>query len=218
MKGAMDFIGKALYAYSKGKSLPVYFLCEDGTKEKLNLGRYFKSYDRLTGLEKKLISLCSGRILDVGCATGYYVPYLTRRGEVTGIDISPHAIKVAKESGLDNCIVADIFKFDPPYKFNTITFLENNLGLGGSLSKTKQLLYKAKSMLANDGQILVAGYKVKKDTEKWKLIPQCGEVTGPAFNWISFNEHFLQKLCVKLELDAETITRNKTYYLIRITK
>jgi SAM-dependent methyltransferase len=54
------------------------------------------------------------RTVDVGCGTGNYAIYLTSRGfEVTGIDISPTAINIAKENAKKkgikcNFLVADV--------------------------------------------------------------------------------------------------------------
>jgi 2-polyprenyl-3-methyl-5-hydroxy-6-metoxy-1,4-benzoquinol methylase len=45
----------------------------------------------------------SAKILDLGCGTGGLVGYLQKRGfsSVTGVDVSPYAVKIAKENGLE---------------------------------------------------------------------------------------------------------------------
>lgn len=54
------------------------------------------------------------KIIDLGCGTGNYAIYLASRGfDVTGIDISPAAIKIAKENAKKkgiacNFLVADV--------------------------------------------------------------------------------------------------------------
>ena len=129
MKQSMDFFGNALYEYYKGDRSPFFIILPTGEKDYGDLSRYFRTYIHLSRLEKKLISLSKGKILDIGCATGYYIPALNKKGNVLGIDISRQAIKVAKENGLTNCKTADIFKFRTNKKFETITLLENNLGI-----------------------------------------------------------------------------------------
>lgn len=48
-------------------------------------------------IESKNIKPC--KVLDVGCGEGFYAIYLAKKGfEVTGIDISENAIKLAKEN------------------------------------------------------------------------------------------------------------------------
>ena len=142
MKKSMDFFGNALYAYWKGDRSPFYIILRTGEKDYGDMSRYFRTYVHLSRLEKKLISLSKGEILDVGCATGYYIPALNRNGTVRGIDISRQAIKVAKENGLTNCKTADIFNFRTNKKFDTITLLENNLGMAETPKGAKKLLKK----------------------------------------------------------------------------
>jgi SAM-dependent methyltransferase len=47
------------------------------------------------------------RILDVGCGTGATMGFLERYGEVTGVDISPQAVKYAREQGRARLCLAD---------------------------------------------------------------------------------------------------------------
>lgn len=63
-------------------------------------------------VESKKVNPC--KTIDLGCGIGYYAIYLASRGfDVTGIDISPTAIKIAKEKAEGkrvkcNFIVADV--------------------------------------------------------------------------------------------------------------
>lgn len=126
----MDIFGEALKAYSQGDRARFYFQDESGKIFGHDLSRYFRKMNRLSKLEKKLISLSYGDILDVGCGTANYIPLLAERGNVLGIDISPNVIEVARQHGCKYCRVADIFSFPTHKKYDTITLLENNLGLG----------------------------------------------------------------------------------------
>ncbi|GAH80653.1 unnamed protein product, partial [marine sediment metagenome] len=47
-------------------------------------------------------------------------------------DISECVIKIANEQGIENCFMADIFKYHPSKKYDTITLFENNIGLAGT--------------------------------------------------------------------------------------
>ena len=59
---------------------------------------------------KKMLSLIgeNKRVIDFGCATGYFARLLCERGcEVTGIEVNPKAAKVA-ESYCNEVIIADL--------------------------------------------------------------------------------------------------------------
>jgi 2-polyprenyl-3-methyl-5-hydroxy-6-metoxy-1,4-benzoquinol methylase len=53
------------------------------------------------------------RCIDLGCGTGNYSRYLSKKGfTVTGIDISPSAIRIAKESARENGVMCDFITAD----------------------------------------------------------------------------------------------------------
>jgi len=221
MKKSMDIFGKSLYDYWKGDTKSPYFIIHKGKKEARNNRRYFRSYSQLSNLEKRLISLAKGSILDIGCATGYYIPALMKKGEVEGIDISKYAIKVAKEKyKLDNVYVKDIFKFKTSKKYDTITFLENNLGMGGSPEGTKKLLIKSKKLLKPNGQILIIQRDIDKD---YVPVTLTSEYKGQKdkFKWVHYSVKYVQKVSEKVGLKFKLIHRNKsrnTFYLAKLTK
>ncbi len=215
----MEFFGEALLSYFLGGREKFYFKMPSGEIYEHHLKRYFRKATQIAKSERKLISLSYGDILDVGCATSNYTALLSKRGKVLGIDISKNVTDVAKMAGRKDCIVADIFTFKPKKKYDTITFLENNLGLGGSVDKTKKLLKKVSSILKDDGQILAVSkqlnnqkYFVRKLTPIWK------KKVGPEFAWINFNIDFLSDLCKKEGLHLELLQANRYTYLIRIVK
>jgi 2-polyprenyl-3-methyl-5-hydroxy-6-metoxy-1,4-benzoquinol methylase len=49
------------------------------------------------------------KILEVGCGTGWLTELLSDLGSVTAIDISPRAIEIAKERGIDAEFIAGVF-------------------------------------------------------------------------------------------------------------
>ena len=221
MKQSMDLFGKSLYDYWKGNIKAHYYLIHKDKKQRRNNKRYFRNYSQLSKLEKKLISLAKGKILDIGCATGYYIPALMKKGEVEGIDISEYAIKVAKEKyKLDNVYVKDIFKFDINKRYDTITLLENNLGMGGSPEGTKKLLKKCKKLLNPKGQVLI----IQRDIDKnYVPVTLTSEYKGQkdTFKWVHYSMDYVKKICKKVGLKFELIHRNRsrnTMYLARIRK
>ncbi|WP_224367946.1 class I SAM-dependent methyltransferase [Hyalangium versicolor] len=54
-----------------------------------------------------------GRVLDAGCGTGEHVMELARRGvSVTGVDLSPLAIELARKKARERGLVIDLFVGD----------------------------------------------------------------------------------------------------------
>lgn len=67
-----------------------------------------------------------GRALDVGCGAGVFSVWMAQRGlEVTGIDLFPEAIAMARARAMENgvkveLIEGDAFAFDPPRPFDLV--------------------------------------------------------------------------------------------------
>ena len=154
--------------------------------------------------------------MDVGCATGYYMPALMKIGTVEGIDISEKAVKTAKEMGLKNCRVGKIFSFHANAKYDTITLLQNNLGMAENLPKSKRMLKILAGLLRKNGQILLIHRKTK---EKYRInkIEIQWENKRARFMWIYHNARFLSDLCNEAGLNMEIVDKNRNYNLIRMT-
>lgn len=120
-------------------------------------GTYLRDYKQWSPLERRAIELANGRVLDIGCGAGRHSLYLQQKGlDVTGIDISPGAVKVSKLRGLDHAIVrpiTDVDKFKPG-SFNTIIMLGNNFGLFGSAKGVRLILKKLYRITAPDARII----------------------------------------------------------------
>lgn len=218
-KQSMELFGEALRAYAQGDRSPFYFKDSAGELFKTDLSRFFRKTNQLSKLEMRLIALTYGDILDVGCGTGNYIPLLARRGRVLGIDISPKVIEVAKKNGCKRCRVADVFTFPTTKKYDTITFLGNGLGIGGTVNKTKKLLKKLSSILKNDGQILAIGRRVvHKKFVAVQLRPVWREQVGSRFDWIHMSRDFVSELCGQAGLCLTVVQGNQHYYLFRIVK
>jgi len=219
IKQSNDLFGEAVKAFSQGDKDKLYFKDDSGELFKVDLGRYFRKTDQLLKTEIKLISLSYGDILDVGCGTGNYIPLLAKHGKVLGIDISPNIIDVAKENGCKTCKVADIFTLPTTKKYDTITLLGNNFGIGGTINKTKKLINKLSKLLKNNGQIMAIIRRVaNKKFVEVKIRPVWKKKIGATFGWIHLNINFLSDLCGQSEMQLEVLQGNQYYYLLRIKK
>jgi len=97
------------------------------------------------------------RVLDIGCGAGRVALELQRRGHaVTGIDVSPLAIRVCRERGVRDARVLPITKISARLgAFDTIVMYGNNFGLFGSRDRARRLLRRF-HRLTNPGARIIA--------------------------------------------------------------
>jgi len=151
-----DAFGKALMAYHSRGAAEYMIERDDGYKETLSAGEYFQDFDDWPEFERKAAWEARGRVLDVGCGAGRVALWLQSRGiEVTAIDISPLALRVASLRGVENCMLMDVrsLKFPDSY-FDTVVMFGNNFGIAGGVSQTQRVLRALHRVTAVDGIII----------------------------------------------------------------
>jgi SAM-dependent methyltransferase len=107
--------------------------------------------------DHRAVRLCRGHVLDVGCGAGRVALELQRRGRaVTGLDISPGAIEVARGRGLRDtvCTTVDAYAASTA-RYDTFLLLGNNVGLLENRDRAPVFL-SALATLANPGARIVA--------------------------------------------------------------
>ena len=139
--------------YEKGEAI-YHIRRDDGYLDELNASGYFRT--ELSELESQALSNAKGHVLDVGCGVGASILWLQKQGiQVTGIDISPGAVEIARERGAKDARVMSLW--DLPQigeKFDTVIFVGNNTGLAGSLEKTGEMLDMLRD-ITNDDAVLI---------------------------------------------------------------
>jgi SAM-dependent methyltransferase len=132
-------------------------------------GLYFTEHDEWSKSEKEVLSEVAGRVLDIGCGAGRHSLYVQSKGlEVTAIDLSPGAVKLAKMRGVKKAIVrsineVDLFKED---SFETVLMLGNNFGLFGSAAGAKRLLRKLARVTTSEATIIAGSRDPYKTRDK----------------------------------------------------
>ncbi len=213
----LDLFGYAVLKKSEGRDEKFYFKFGNQVEEH-DLNKYFRSYDELTSIEKKIIDLSYGSILDVGCGTGIYEPYLIKKGDVLGIDISDYMIKVSKNNGITCTKKMNIFEIDINNKYDTILFIENNLGMVGNINKLRDLIVLLDIILKPTGQIITNIPKGIKGIIVTKLMPIYEGKEGQEFEWLHLSPSVISIEFGKCNFESEILEENESEFLVRITK
>lgn len=175
-----DLMGRAIWDYYYQEN-PEDLQTETSISEldDLPVSYLFRDYQEMNALEKKALDLSFGKVLDVGSGAGSHSLYLQneRKLEVTALDISPKSIEICKARGIKNTICEDLLQFSEK-NFDTVLLLMNGTGIFQSLEHIDQYLQKLKSLVAENGQILIDStdilYMYDQDEDGGVLVPATG--------------------------------------------
>jgi SAM-dependent methyltransferase len=130
---------------------------DDGLINGAPADHYLDEPDEWQPHDHRALRLCRGHVLDVGAGAGRTAIELQRRGmAVTGLDISPGAVAVARKRGLRDTVLATVDEYArAPVRYDTFLLLGNNVGLLESRERAPVFLH-ALAELARPGARIVA--------------------------------------------------------------
>jgi len=233
-----DLFGKAILDYQTNNS-PEDLITETSISEadEMSVAYLFRAFADMPAMEQKALSLTKGKILDVGCGAGSHSLYLQneKKLDVISIDISKNAIEACNLRGLKNARVQDVMLLENE-KFDTILLLMNGAGMCGRLKNINAFLQKLKSLLTDNGQILLDSsdiiYMFDEDEDGGKWIPSEHEYYGEvvfnisykgekedAFDWMYIDYNTLQNAASANGLNCQLVLEGEHFdYLARLTK
>ena len=152
-----DGYGRAMWDYYHGRG--GYEIAERDDGYVASSGgpvAYLAEYKNWPAHQKEAIKFARGKVLDVGCGAGRVALYLQQKGfDVTGIDVSPLAVKVCRLRGLKKARVMSVTQLTQKLgTFDTLIFYGNNFGLFGSFKRARWLLRRLRRMTSDRARII----------------------------------------------------------------
>lgn len=230
-----DLMGRAIWDYYYQEN-PEDLQTETSISEldDLPVSYLFRNYKEMNALEKKALELASGKVLDVGAGAGSHSLYLQneKKIEVIALDISPKSIEICKSRGIKNAICEDLLQCSEK-DFDTILLLMNGTGIFQSLEKIDEYLQKLKSLISENGQILIDStdilYMYDQDEDGGVLVPADGyygeldyyvhykgESEKP-MKWLYLDFNTLKNAAVANGFKIQKIKQLEDSYLARLT-
>ena len=176
-------------------------------------------------MELFAMSLCEGKILDVGAGVGAHTLHLQKQGvDIQALELSNAACKIMKKRGVKNIINQDFFDLDDN-DYDMLFFMMNGIGFAGDLDGLKITLNKARKILKPGGVILFDSSDVGYLYPKGRLeVPpyfgeldycyQYGESWGSWFKWLYVDQKMMTKASLEMGWHLQVLYEDNTgHYL-----
>lgn len=231
-----DILGKALLDFQNKEELGQLIISgQDLEEDEMDISYYYRNYENMPDLEKVALKHCKGKVLDAGAGAGSHSLYLKEQGlDVSSLDISPGAVEVMKQRGLNDCIVADILSLKDK-KYDTILLLMNGIGISAKLNSLPSFIKSLFSLLNDNGQILFDSTDLRylymeEDGSMWLDLnaDYYGEMNyhysykgkrGESFDWLYIDEEKMKSIVSEMGIEMELVYQEDDFhYLARLYK
>ncbi len=151
-----DPFGEALWEYHQRGEARYLIRRDDGYVDEVDVKLYFQGPEDWPEVERRALMRVRGRILDLGCGAGRHLLLLQSLGhEAVGIDISPLALKVSRERGVEHCVLMDArYLGFRAVSFDSALMMGNNFGIAGDPEKTMALLKDLHRIMRSGGMLI----------------------------------------------------------------
>jgi len=226
-----DIFGNAIKAfYEENDRTDIVVHSPDFEDDIIPVEYLFRNFSQMPEIEQKALSLCQGKVLDVGCGAGSHSLYLQQEKnlQVKAIDTSEGAIEIARKRGIENATCEDFFKLKDEI-FDTILMLMNGIGIVGELKNLNHFFKHSKLLLNEGGKIIIDSsdliYLFEGEIEENEVY--YGELQfnisykkqkADQFNWLYIDPNLLKKYAKANNFDCEILQEGENYeYLACLT-
>lgn len=208
MSETKDVYGEALQDYFLHGSLTSLLLLHSsyGDIEEMPIEVFFREAEDFPELELIALSLCDGKVLDIGAGVGTHTLYLQKQNyDVTALEISSRACALMQQRGVDQVIHKDFFDLKAGH-YDTLLLLMNGIGMVGTLDGFRDFLKLAKNILSDRGQILFDSSDIFYLYQEYRIpLPEYyfGEINfqyeykgqkGAPFKWLYIDQETLIRM------------------------
>lgn len=229
-ENSKDIHGQAIFDYLNGdRDSKLFINNKYGDPEEMPLDVYFRAKDSFTEIEKTAISLCTGKILDIGAAAGDKVLALQKDGkDVYALELSNHCANAMEKQDISKVILED-YKTHAG-KYDTLLLLMNGIGIAGTLNEIPDFLTICKGLLNSGGQIILDSSDIKylyEDNPDIEVpYPYYGDIQyqyeykgekGEWFDWVYADRDMLGQIVSDCGMQIEIIAEDEyDQYLAKI--
>lgn len=207
MKSGLDVFGRALHSYFTGNKDAALVMHTDGREPyELPVSVFFRPADYYA-IDKIGLSLCQGKVLDIGAGCGEHSLYLQEAGlDVTALDISPYACDVMQARGVKSIAQRDIFAGALDTKFDTWLLLGRSIGAVGSASGFLSFLALAYENMTPAGRLVFNSINTgERGPVARKISFEFAGEKGPAVDWLDIDQVSLTSLAEKCGFQADIV-------------
>ncbi|MFL9626286.1 class I SAM-dependent methyltransferase [Aeromonas jandaei] len=207
MLKSLDLFGKALKEHYQNRGDETLQINISGQEPYcLPLAIFFRPADYYQ-IDRRALSLCRGKTLDIGAGTGEHSLFLQQQlFDVTALDISPLACEVMQARGVSRVINADIFSasFDAP--FDTWLLLGRSIGAVGNIKMLGKFFELAHQYISPKGQIILnsTNGSTNQTVIRELSFTYKGETEAP-INWLDIAQDQLSREAAKYDFSTEII-------------
>ena len=204
-------------------------------EDEIPVKELFRSIQSMPVLERTALQMATGRILDVGAGSGCHALALQEMGkDVCAIDISPLAVEVMKQRGVNDPRLINLFDETFSETFDTILMLMNGSGIIGRLNNMPEFFQRMKRILRPGGCIFMDSSDLRYlfEEEDGSIVidlagdyygeidfqMQYKDVKGDTFDWLYVDFQTLSLYASECGFKAELIKEGKHYdYLVKLS-
>jgi len=223
----MDILGKALKDFYEGRKNQPTLLIHNhyGDPDFMDPAIYFRNPQEMPKVELFAMSLCEGRILDVGAGVGAHVLHLQKQGlDITAVELSEVACKIMKKRGVTKIINKDFFEIKES-GFDMIFCMMNGIGFAGTIEGLKYTLDHARKLLVPGGMILFDSSDVSYLYPKGRLKAQpyfgeldyCyqyGDTWGNWFKWLYIDHRKMAEISREMGWHLQILYQDQTGHFL----